>query len=258
MKKVIGIATRSRDDPGFQRLLQALEEQTERPPLHVVEGRTVAQARNAIAEHALEQGYDAVLFIDTDERPASDRWVREIGDFRDADIVAGPVVPVEVGSGGARYLAEVERALVVSIPEDPTAMLTGNSAWRTSVFAAVKERYGTVYDDALWSRRGRSPGLARISYGGEDWDLNLRVQALGFRVRFNPRAEVYHDYSAITWPVALIKRYRYSVGGALALLKNRQVARRLPTAARRATHPLDPPIKALALVRALLLYHGGI
>lgn len=259
MRKLIGIATRSKVDPQYLRLLAALDEQTERPRRQVVEGRTVAQARNGLVDMALERRADALLFIDTDEIPASPHWVREISAFQGADIVAGPVIPVDVRNGGARYLADLERELVVSIPQTPSVMLTGNSAWRTDVFRQIKERQGYIYDEGLWARGNGAPGAARVSYGGEDWDLNLRVAEMGFRIRFNPEAGVYHDYSSITWPRALKKRYRYCVGGALAYLKNRRRLRRAPRALRDSPQVvLDVPIKAAALFRALLLHYGDL
>lgn len=259
MRKLIGIATRSREDPQYLRLLTALDEQTERPPRHIVEGRTVAQARNDIVDVALRERAKAVLFIDTDETPASPRWVREITDFQGADIVAGPVIPLDIRNEGARYLADLERELVISMPQNPTAMLTGNSGWKVDVFRRIKERDGYVYDEGLWSQGDDGPGAARVSYGGEDWDLNLRVARSGFRVRFNSEAGVYHDYSSITWPLALKKRYRYCVGGALAYLKNRQLLRRAGGALRGSRQfVLDGPIKAAALFRALLLHYGDL
>ncbi|MFQ6012581.1 MAG: glycosyltransferase family 2 protein [Thermoplasmata archaeon] len=259
MRKLIGIATRSKEDPQYLRLLAALDDQTERPPRHVVEGRTVAQARNAIVDAAIAEGVEAVLFVDTDETPASPDWIREITDFQGADIVAGPVIPYEVRNGGARYLADLEKELVVSIPQNPTVMLTGNSAWKLGVFQQIQDRYGYIYDESLWSRGDNGARAARVSYGGEDWDLNLRAARMGFRVRFNPQAGVHHDYSSITWTLALKKRYRYCVGGALAYLKNRQLLRRAGGALRGSPQVvLDLPIKTAALFRALLLHYGDV
>lgn len=256
MEKLVGIATRTRDDPQLARLLASLDEQTERPARHVVVGKTVAQARNDIVETAQERGAEAVLFIDTDETPANPDWVREITDFRGADIVAGLVIPVEVRNAGARYLADLEKALSAAVPQDQTRMLTGNSAWKVEVFRALQERYGYLYDEALWFNGSGTPGPARTSYGGEDWELNLRVKEMGFKVRFNAAAGVYHDYSDITFPIALTKRYRYCLGGSLAYLKNRGELG--GAIVRSFGHPIDYPIRAAAFARALLLRYAGI
>ncbi len=256
---VVGIATRSREDPQFHQLLSYLDEQGTKAQRHIVEGKTVAEARNLIINSAMDEGMDVVVFIDTDEAPASPRWLHEITDFCGADIVAGPVIPMEARNPGARYLADLEREICVAIPHDQTVMLTGNSAWKVEVFRAVKERYGYVYDESLWSRGGRRPGASRVSYGGEDWDLNFRVKEMGFKVRFNPEAGVYHDYSSITWPLSIKKRYRYCVGGALAYLKNRKIRFRGGRAAKRSSsYVLEYLIKGVALLRAILLYYGGI
>ncbi len=256
-KVVIGIATRSREDPQFHRLLSHLDEQVERPQRHIVEGRTVAEARNLMISAAMSTEVDVLAFIDTDEIPTSREWIRQITDFQGADIVAGPVIPVEVRNSGARYLADLEKEMCIAIPQDQTVMLTGNSAWRVDVFRSVEERYGYVYDESFRYRRGR--GASWVSYGGEDWDLNLRVKEMGFKVRFDPEAGVYHDYSQITWPVALRKRYQYCVGGAIAYLKNRRLRHRVRGAIRRSSvHVLELPIRTVALLRAILLYYGGI
>lgn len=240
---MVGIAARSQDDPQLARLLDRLEAQTRPAEVRVVAGadRTVAQAKNVLVDQALEAGADALVFVDTDEVPADATWVAEITDFQGADIVTGPVVPVGVETPAARYLARLEEELVAAAPEDPAVLLWENSAWRTGVFRALRDRYGYVVDEAFVR-------------GGEDWDLNLRVEAMGFRVRFNPRARVHHDYGGVTLPQAVRKRYRYCVGGALAYLKNR---RPLGGPLRRSLlHPLEAPIRAAAFLRALLLHWG--
>ena len=249
--RLIGVAARSAAEPGLGRLLARLDEVAPGVERLVVEGLTVAQARNAQVAHAVTGGAEVLVLVDADQLPAQadwlDRLVRPV-ESGEADVVSGPVVPVRADHPAARWLAALERGLFREIPTDPSLALNCNAAFRVAALAALPAT----------AAAGRGPFDESLARGGEDWDLDERLLQSGARFRFEPSAVVLHDYSAVRWPVALRKRYRYCVGGALARLRNGTFAASAPGAlARTAAHPLELPVKATALARAALLHYCG-
>ncbi len=148
-----------------------------------------------------------VAFLDADE-VAPPEWLRELtGPIMrgEADFTGGPTKPL--GSPRSRaeaYLNAFDawfyRELV---PRDITLLPMGNTAWRTDLLRSI----------------GGFDG--RLTWGGEDYDVNLRAVQIGSRGLFVPSAWVYHDQSRLnTARKVLRRRYRYSVGATMAYLKN--------------------------------------
>jgi GT2 family glycosyltransferase len=118
----------------------------------------------------------------------------------------------------------------------------GNSAWRL---------------DAL---RGVGGFDTRLSWGGEDYDVNLRVAKAGHRGGYVPDAWVHHDQGGRNDLRRLLRRkYRYNVGATLAYMKNGVLREKMRSAARNTVafrHPYERwnlVIQPLALLRALTL-----
>jgi glycosyltransferase involved in cell wall biosynthesis len=192
-------------------------------------GASVARARNLALDEALG---DVLAFLDTDQR-APEFWL------------ACLVAPIEAGEvdwtgGPTRPEAELElmelkeARLYAAAREDPTRIPMGNSAWQDRVF----EKVGG-FDE-------------RLSMGGEDWDLALRAANAGFEGQLVEDAWVHHDLTSIdSYGTLASKQFDYNVGGAMAYLKNRRLAKRLtsdvPTVDRHWFDLVEPVLKAAAL-----------
>jgi len=264
------------EDPRVARTLASLVAQS-RPPdaILIADGGSSPAALEVIARFAQRHGNvrvqshpgrvadtragglssvttDSVAFLDADE-VAPPRWLETLmapleGDG--FDFCGGPTRPLGparskteayVNAFDAWFYAEVVARDIASLP-------MGNSAWRMDVFRAIGS-----FD-------------RRFSMGGEDYDLNLRALAAGFRGTLVPEAWVFHDQSHLDNLPALIRRkYRYNVGGALAYFKNGVMTRRAVRAAGVTLgypHPyewINLALKPAALLRAWLLWRrlGG-
>ncbi|HVT64763.1 MAG TPA: mycofactocin biosynthesis glycosyltransferase MftF [Mycobacteriales bacterium] len=157
-----------------------------------------AAARN---DAIREISTDLIAFVDSDCRVPADWLERLAGHFADPAVgaVAPRVVPVR-RDASTRYRhrcglldlgpdeARVQPLGVVGYV--PTAALVV----RRSALAAVG-----VFDGDL-------------RYG-EDVDLVWRLDAAGWRVRYDPMVEVCHD-EPVDWPARLVKRFRYGTAAA--------------------------------------------
>jgi len=138
--------------------------------------RGISNARNA----ALDSTGDAdfVAFLDDDEIPAPD-WLRRLADAQrrnDADVVAGPVLPVFV-QPPPRWLATGRFLDPVRHPDGAAIAVayTGNVLFRRALVTAA----GIRFSEAL--------GLI----GGEDIDFFDRLRAAGADLRFCDGAVVF-------------------------------------------------------------------
>lgn len=199
---------------------------------------TVAGTRNQAIARATE---DVVVFLDADQR-APPAWLETLVapiEHDEADFTGGPTRP----PGPARSAVEdyLNRFEAWFYPEvvarDVSYLPMGNSAWRRAVFA----------------RAGNFD--ARLPWGGEDYDVNLRALAAGFRGLYVPGAWVVHDQSRLDGVRRLLRRkYRYAVGATVAYLKNGTLVQRLAPAAasparfRHRYQALDWLVKPPALV----------
>lgn len=150
---------------------------------------------------------DVVAFLDADE-VASPGWLAALVapiEAGEADFTGGPTRPLAPARSAAEaYLNDFEAWFYPNVvAQDVAKTPMGNSAWRRVVF----ERIGGFDRRLVW--------------GGEDYDVNVRAIAAGFRGRFVPGAWVYHDQSNVATLAKLLKRkYRYNKGAAVAYLKN--------------------------------------
>ncbi len=184
-----------------------------------------------------------VAFLDADE-VAPPQWLRELTEpirRGGADFTGGPTQPL----GQARnpmeaYLNAFDGWLYRElVPRDITMLPMGNSAWRVDLLRSIGG-----FDD-------------RLAWGGEDYDVNLRAVARGYRGLFVPGAWVYHDQSRLnTRRKILRRRYRYSVGATMAYLKNGVLARKAFPAlssVRTFRHPME---RLNLLIMPVALVHG--
>lgn len=221
------LADGSRDE-AFVSWLTGLAEDHDARVVHE-EGASVARARNRALEAA---SGGIVAFLDTDQW-APDPWLGRL------------VRPLEEGSldwtgGPTRPLAPMdlvalkEARLYEAAREDPTRIPMGNSAWTMHVFDEV------------------GPFDERLSMGGEDWDLALRAKQAGFEGGLVADAWVEHDLTGLdSYRTVAKKQFQYNVGGGMAYLKNRSLAKRasmdLPRVERHWFDLVEPVLKIAAL-----------
>ncbi len=205
---------------------------------------SVAGTRNSAL--AGLRGTDVVVFLDSDQ-VAPPGWLAALVapiEAGRADFSGGPTRPLGPPSGpGEAYLNDFEAWFYPHVvAHDLTKLPMGNSAWRLSVLREVG---------------GFDP---RLSWGGEDYDVNLRVAKAGHRGEYVPDAWVHHDQGGRNDLRRLLRRkYRYNVGATLAYMKNGVLREKMRSAARNTVafkHPYERwnlVIQPLALLRALTL-----
>lgn len=192
----------------------------EHPDLHVrVEHHagSVAQTRNSAL--ASLDATDVVVFLDADQM-APPHWlatlVAPIEGGR-AAFTGGPTRPIAPPRDkGEAYLNEFEAWFYPNVVEhDLTKLPMGNSAWRL---------------DVLREAGGFDP---RLAWGGEDWDVNIRVHKAGHEGEYARDAWVYHDQGGRTTLRRVLRRkYRYNVGATMAYLKNGVLSEKMGGAVR--------------------------
>lgn len=260
------------DDLRVMRTLRSLDEQTRRPDeVLVADGGSRPEVLDAMEAWARDRPYvrverhpgsvaatrasalrslggvDVVAFLDTDE-VAPPGWLAALVapiERGEAAFAGGPTRPLAPPAGpGEEYLNAFEAWFYPNVvARDMTKLPMGNSAWRL---------------DALQGIGGFDE---RLVWGGEDYDVNLRMAKAGHRGVYVPEAWVHHDQSGRLDLRRLLRRkYRYNVGATLAYLKN-GVLREKAREARRNTaafrHPYERwnlVVQPLALARALTLW----
>lgn len=157
-----------------------------------------AQARNA-ALASLES--DLVAFVDSDCRVAPDWLDRLAGHFRDPAV--GAVAPRVMSARRDASVRYRDRCGLLDL---------GPREARVQPLGLV----GYVPTAALVVRRSALVETGKFDGGlryGEDVDLVWRLDAAGWRVRYDPAVVVSHD-EPIDWPARLVKRYRYGTAAA--------------------------------------------
>lgn len=204
---------------------------------------SVASTR-ASALRCLAGETDIIAFLDTDE-VAPPHWLEalllplEIGV---ADHTGGPTRPLaQPTTKGEKYLNDFEAWFYPNVvAHDITKLPMGNSAWRVHLLTRIGG-----FD-------------ARLQWGGEDYDVNIRAAKAGARGMYVPEAWVYHDQSGRNDLRSILRRkYRYNVGAALAYMKNGVLRDKMrASTAARFSHPWERwnlVIQPLALARAMTL-----
>lgn len=228
-------------DPVFLKSLRDRYSRSPRVQILSLPG-TVARTRNQ-ALPLLKT--DRVAFLDADQ-VAPPNWLRAILKPLGGPVgfSGGPTRPLAAPrSRVERHVNEYEAWFYQHVvPGDLGYLPMGNSAWSVPLL----RRLGG-FDE-------------RLSWGGEDYDLNHRALASGAKGAFLPGAWVYHDQSHLDSVGKLLRRkYRYNVGASVAYLKNGVLASRLKpaAAAARYPHPLEWAgfvLKPFALWRARRYY----
>ncbi|MGN6472945.1 MAG: mycofactocin biosynthesis glycosyltransferase MftF, partial [Mycobacteriales bacterium] len=157
-----------------------------------------AKARNAALAGVVS---DLVAFVDSDCRVAPGWLDRLAGHFTDP--VVGAVAPRVMSSrrqAAARYR---DRCGLLDLGPDEARVRPLGSVGYVPTAALVVRRSALAdvgaFDDEL-------------RYG-EDVDLVWRLDAAGWRVRYDPAVAVSHD-EPIDWPARLTKRFRYGTAAA--------------------------------------------
>lgn len=198
----------------------------------------------ASALRALAGKTDVVAFLDTDQ-VAPPTWlaalVAPIEGGR-ADFCGGPTKPLhDPATKGEAYLNDFEAWFYPNVvARDLTKLPMGNSAWRVHLLTRIGG-----FDE-------------RLTWGGEDYDINLRATRSGARGSYVDEAWVHHDQSGRNDLRSILRRkYRYNVGATLAYMKNGVLRERMrASAGARFKHPWERwnlLIQPLALVRAWTL-----
>lgn len=215
-------------DEAFRQRLRAWGEEHGAEIVHE-DHASVARARNLALDAA---GGEVIAFLDTDQE-APPAWLDALVapiEAGQADWTGGPTRP----KASLELMGLKEARLYAAAREDPTRIPMGNSAWRARIFEEVGG-----FDE-------------RLAMGGEDWDLALRAASAGFEGKLVDDAWVHHDLRRLdSYTEVARKQFRYNVGGAMAYLKNRQLARRLETDVPRVDRHwfdlVEPLLKAAAL-----------
>ncbi|MFA5862231.1 MAG: glycosyltransferase [Candidatus Thermoplasmatota archaeon] len=205
---------------------------------------SVAETRDSALKSL--RGVDIVAFLDADEVAPAD-WLRLLVapiEGGEAAFSGGPTRPLAEPQGkGERYLNEFEAWFYPNVvAHDLSKLPMGNSAWRY---------------DVLMSVGGIDP---RLTWGGEDYDVNLRVAKAGHVGAYVHDAWTFHDQSGRNDLRRLLRRkYRYNVGATMAYLKNGVLREKMRGATRNTVafkHPYERwnlVVQPLALARALTL-----
>ena len=200
---------------------------------------SVAESRNSALAGIKT---NVVAFLDADE-VAPVGWLPTLTEpirKGDADFTGGPTRPLaDAQTKAEQYINRGEEALYREhVPHDLALLPMGNSAWRVDLLRRIGG-----FD-------------ARLAWGGEDYDVNLRAIRSGARGVFVPAAFVFHDQSHLdSFRKVLRRKRRYYFGAATAYIKNGVLRKRSTSAAKRFTvqHPidvLDVVLKPWALLKA--------
>lgn len=163
--------------------------------------RNIASARNAVLDRS--DGYDAVVFIDDDERPEPGWLAALVACQRrfDCDVVIGPVIGA-LPERAPRWMAP---HFAIEIGSDGDVLdegITGNALIKSSTLT----QHGFRFAESL----GRS--------GGEDQLFFRQFAAAGLDIRYAAEALVHEDVPAERARIAYLLRRSFRTGNTLGLL----------------------------------------
>jgi mycofactocin system glycosyltransferase len=163
-----------------------------------------AAARNVAIESVTSE---LIAFVDSDCRVAAG-WLEQLaGHFADPAVgaVAPRVVPARRETSG-RYRHRC--GLLDLGPDEARVQPLGVVGFVPT--AALVVRREALTDVGIFDQDLRY---------GEDVDLVWRLDAAGWRVRYDPAVEVLHD-EPVDWPARLAKRFRYGTSSAPLALRH--------------------------------------
>ena len=199
--------------------------------------------KDASIDHITE---DVTAFLDSDEVAPPD-WLQKIVEpivSGTADFTGGPTRPPnEPRNGVERYYNELDRRIYESdVQQDIVYIPLGNTAWRTSLLKNLRFDKRIVF-------RGGAP----------DYDLEMRAVDAGYKGFFVKDAWVYHNKATEKGYFALMKhRYRYLVGAAVVMLKNRRLRKRVSEKRMIVRMPfayVEAAMKPIALIHAYFYWN---
>lgn len=193
---------------------------------------------------------ELVAFVDSDCRVPADWLARVAGHF--ADPAVGGVAPRVVSARGSTSHRYRDNCGLLDL---------GPAEARVHPLGVV----GYVPTAALVVRRAALDQVGRFDDDlryGEDVDLVWRLDAAGWRVRYDPAVVVLHD-EPIDWPARLAKRFRYGTAAAPLALRHpgasaHLVASPWPAAFVVAAIARRPKLAAVAAVGTYLSTHRAL
>ncbi|HEC87736.1 MAG TPA: glycosyltransferase [Thermoplasmata archaeon] len=211
--------------------------------VHVLPG-SVAETRNKVLPLL---NREIIVFLDADEI-APPHWLANIVapiERGEVDFVGGPTKPfAEAKNRCEKFINEYSKWFYENVVSNDISMLPmGNTAWHRKIFDKIGG-----FDE-------------RLKWGGEDYDVNLRALASGFRGKLVKDAWVWHDQSHLNSLKKIFKKkYKYAIGATLSYFKSKEVDRKIGRAAKtsiRYLHPIEAVnlfIKPLAFVKGYMIW----
>ncbi|HEC92205.1 MAG TPA: glycosyltransferase [Candidatus Atribacteria bacterium] len=224
-------------------MLHEYEKKDGRIRIYVLPG-SVAETRNKVLP--LLRG-DIIIFLDADEIAPSD-WLSSLIkpiENGEADFVGGPTKSLkEPKNKCEEFVNNFSRWFYENVVSKDISMLPmGNTAWRKEIFETTGG-----FDE-------------KLKWGGEDYDINLRALASGFKGMLVKEAWVWHDQSHLDSLGKIFrKKYKYSIGATLAYFKSRDVRKKIGRAAKTSImyfHPIELMnflIKPFAFARGYMIW----
>jgi GT2 family glycosyltransferase len=149
-----------------------------------------------------------IAFTDDDCIVAPD-WLEQIRrGYDEPDIagVGGQVLPHETDTTIQRYYDQYSPIAQPGMKDGVVRrIVTANASFRRDALLEV----GGFDEQVRYA-------------GGEDPDLCFRLRTLGYRLRYNPAAMVYHQY-ATSWQSFLRTYYRYGLGAAFFSMRHTEL-----------------------------------
>lgn len=224
-------------------MLHEYEKKYNRIKVHILPG-SVAETRNKAL--SLLRG-EVIVFLDADE-VAPPHWLATLVDpieKGEADFVGGPTRPfAEARNRCEKFINDYSKWFYENVVSKDISMLPmGNTAWHKKIFDKIGG-----FDE-------------RLKWGGEDYDVNLRALASGFRGKLVKEAWVWHDQSHLDSLKKIFKKkYKYAIGATLSYFKSKEVGRKIGRAAKTSLmyfHPIEMInlfIKPLAFIRGYIIW----
>ncbi|HEC93051.1 MAG TPA: glycosyltransferase [Candidatus Atribacteria bacterium] len=205
---------------------------------------SVAETRNKVLP--MVKG-DLIIFLDADEI-APPQWLSHLInpiEKDEVDFTGGPTKPHQKAMNKCEaFVNNYSHWFYKHIVSNDISMLPmGNTAWRKKIFDEIGG-----FDE-------------RLRWGGEDYEINLRALAKGFKGTLVKDAWVWHDQSHLhSLKDIFRKKYKYATGAALAYFKSEKISKKIGGAAKTAFmyfHPIEFMnflIKPFAFIRGYILW----
>jgi hypothetical protein len=204
---------------------------------------------------------DIIAFIDADEIGKED-WLENLIapiEAGRADFTGGPWQPTKEKSRPEHILNKIQMNNMLLASKNPAYIAMGNSAWSVDIFKKIGNLDASSESETADEMLGKE-GIVAGHYVSEDFDLNIRAIAAGFRGMFVPNAIVYHDQSHVNTYLKLTKYfYNNYVRAGMAYFKNGEGMGKFIRASRQPiSHPFEVfllMLKPVAFVNAWREYN---